>query len=90
MGKALTWHDEVYDYDLSMDSFRWWTRLIVLKAGEELERIDTELHAEQQERLKYVLDDLVLEEELRDIRLYTAAADNDVEEMTAVMAQWHL
>jgi hypothetical protein len=89
-GKALTWHDEVYDYDLSMDSFRWWTRLIVLKAGEELERIDTELHAEQQERLKYVLDDLVLEEELRDIRLYTAAADNDVEEMTAVMAQWHL
>jgi hypothetical protein len=80
----------VYDYDLSMDSFRWWTRLIVLKAGEELERIDTELHAEQQERLKYVLDDLVLEEELRDIRLYTAAADNDVEEMTAVMAQWHL
>jgi hypothetical protein len=89
-GKAITWHDEVYGYDFSEDSFRWWTMLISLQAAKELERIDTELHAEQQERLKYVLDDLMLEEELRDIRLYTVAADNDVEEMTAVMAQWHL
>jgi hypothetical protein len=77
-GTTLTWHDK---------SFKKCTSPVFDRAAKDLDGMEIELHAEQQERLRHAL--VTLEEEMKKKRS-KMAAEVEVEEMTAMMAQWHL